>query len=293
MQMIGNDIGIQFKKVIENQIDSALRFCHDTQYSRKTVVRELRRNIKNARSVFKLFKPLISEAEFHTIDSQIRNINQLLTRPRESSVNLKTYRFVEQLLPMTFSAETNTKILNELAEHFNNAYSNYNNAFDKIILNTSFQLSMLRDKIHALESKAYTENILYLAIEKTFAKTTRLFKNSKKLLQTSTIHKWRVYNKHLIAQIQFLSLFYDNLFDKLVGDLEMISAILGVEHDLAILNEFLQDNLKDKLNKDENTELQRVVDNERRKLQKRAFSIGNVLFSTRMNIPQTENVTVL
>lgn len=293
LQTITIDIGIHFKNVIENQINSALKFCHDTQNSRKTIVRELRRNIKTARSVFKLFKPIISEADYHAIDKQIGNINQSLTKLRDASVNLKTYRYIEELLPTSFPVETNTKILNELTEHFNSSYSNYNNAFDKIILNTSFQLSMLRERIKAINAKEYTEDLLYLALERTFSKTTRFFKNSKKSIQTTIIHRWRVYNKHLIAQIQFLSIYYDNLIDKLVGDLELISAFLGIEHDLAILSDHLQNSFKEKLNKSEKEELQRVIDNERRKLQKKAFALGNTIFSDRMNIRKPENVVVI
>jgi CHAD domain-containing protein len=292
MQMKNPDIGIHFKAVIEDQIKCALNLVHDGKLNHKVKVRELRRNIKNIRSVFKLFKPIVAETDFHNIDKQIGDINRSLTVQREASVNLKTFFSIEKLLSDNISAQTNDLIIDELTDHYNLVYSNYDNAFDKIILNISFQLSKLREKIGLLTIKKYTETLLYLALDKTFAKTVRLYADSKLSLKTNIIHKWKISNKHLTTQIQFTSLFHENLFDKLIVDLEAITDLLGKDHDLAVLHDFIFGRLEDKIGKKELYEIQQVIDTARRKIQKEAFIKGNLIFSERFNIHKTETTIV-
>jgi CHAD domain-containing protein len=293
MQSIHPDIGIQFKTVIEQQINSAIKLLHDSKPKQKIKVRELRRNIKNVRSVFKLFKPVITEIDFHTIDKQIGSINRSLTIQREAGVNLKTYHSIEKYLSGKLSAQTNTLIIEALKDHFDQVYSNNDNAFEKLMLNCSFQLSKLRERINLLATRDYSESLLYLSLEKTFSKTVRLYIDSKKSLQTNIIHKWKISNKHLTTQMQFAAIFHANMFDKLIDDLEIITDILGKDHDLAVLHEYIFGCLKLKLNKKELSDLQLVIDNARIKLQKEAFIKGNIVFSTRFNIPETEKAIVI
>jgi CHAD domain-containing protein len=292
MQMKNPDIGIHFKAVIEDQIKCALKLVHDDKIDQKVKVRELRRNIKNIRSVFKLFKPIVAETDFHSIDKQIGDINRSLTIQREASVNLKTFFSIEKLLSDNISGETNELIIDELTNHYNKAYSNYDNAFDKIILNISFQLSKLREKIGLLATKEYTESLLYLSLDKSFSKTVRLYTDSKLSLKTNMIHKWKICNKHLTTQIQFTALFHLNLFDKLIVDLEAITDLLGKDHDLAVLHDFIFGRLEEKIGKKELYELQQVIDTSRRKIQKEAFIKGNLVFSEHSNIHKTETSIV-
>jgi CHAD domain-containing protein len=292
MQYIHPDIGIQFKTVIEQQVNSAMKLLHDSKLEPKNKVRELRRNIKNVRSVFKLFKPVIAEIDFHTIDKHIGSVNRSLTIQREAAVNLKTYHSIEKYLSDKLSAQTNTFIIEALKEHFNEVYSNKDNAFEKLMLNCSFQLSKLRERINLLASRNYSESLLYMSLEKTFSKTVRLYLDSKKSLQTNIIHEWKISNKHLTTQLQFADIFHVNMFNALIDELEIITDTLGRDHDLAVLHEFIFGCLKVKISKKELSELQLVIDTARRKLQKEAFIKGNIVFSTRFNIPKTEKAIV-
>jgi len=288
METNNPDIGIHLKAVIEDQIKCALILVHNTTLEQKVKVRELRRNIKNVRSIFKLFKPIVTETDFHLIDKQIGDINRSLTIPREASVNLKTFYSIEKLLSGNISLATNKLIITELTNHYNLAYTNNANAFDRTILNISFQLSKLREKISLLPAKTYSESLLYMALDKTFSKTVRFYTDSKLSLKTNIIHKWKISNKHLTAQIQFASLFHINLFEKLIDDLEIITDLLGKDHDLAVLHDFIFRTLDEKIEKKELNELQQVIDNVRRKIQKEAFIKGNAIFSDRFNIAKTE-----
>jgi CHAD domain-containing protein len=292
MLMNKSDIGIHFKAVIEEQINIAIKLLHDSQLDEKIKVRELRRNIKNVRSIFKLFKPIIAETEFHYIDKSIGNINRSLTLQREAFVNLKTYFLIEKLLAGNISVETNTRIIIELTNQFNVAYSNNDNAFDKIILNLSFQLSKLREKIKLLPAKEFSENILHLALEKSFSKTVRLYSDSKSSLKTNILHKWKISNKYLCTQIQFAQSFYENQFDKLIDELEIITDLLGKDHDLAVLHDVINRNIVEKIGKKELIVIQQVIDGARRKIQKEAFIKGNSLFTIRFHIQKTEKEIV-
>jgi hypothetical protein len=282
------DIGIQLKSSIENQINSALMLIHNRELSQKSIVRELRRNIKNVRSIFKLFRPVISEIDFHTTDEQIGKINRALTIQREAWVNLKTYHYLEGHLPENFCQLTKTMIFNELTDNFNSVYSNKNNAFDKIILNISFQLSKLQEKVNLLLLREYSESMLYLALEKSYTKTSRLYFHSKISLRTDIMHKWKRFNKHFTNQIMFVSLFHETQFDKLTEELDMLTELLGKERDLVILNGHLTKKMQKKIDRKERMMLHQVIDSERRKLQKAAFVMSNSLFAKRINIFKTE-----
>jgi hypothetical protein len=292
MQTEINDIGIQLKNSIDKQISYALTLCQNKELSRKSVVRELRRSIKNVRSLFKLFRPVISEVDFHTTDEQIGKINRLLTVQREAWVNLKTYHRIEMHLSDVISQSSKNLIFNELTDYYNSIYSNKNNGFEKVILNVSFQLKKLQEKIRSIAAKDYSETLLYLAFEKSYAKTAWLYFNSKISLQSEIMHKWKRFNKYLTNQIIFISLFRDYQFDRLTIDLETLTDLLGKEHDLTILYEHITKSLQDKIDKKERVILQQVFDNERRKLQKAAFGLSNILFAKRIEIFKTEEVIV-
>jgi CHAD domain-containing protein len=118
---------------------------------------------------------------------------------------------------------------------------------------------------------------LILLIKKTYHKTAKLYNDARSSLDTEIIHKWRRFNKHLLFQLKLSPFRTNNNTSKMISSLEELSDILGAEHDLAIMEDYLKDNFN--LSKEDQQQIHLIVSKERSRLQKTAFAIGAKLFT--------------
>jgi CHAD domain-containing protein len=287
------DISIQLKEAIEKQINNALALPKNSDLSQEDLVYQLRKSIKRIRALCQLLKPVLSEDDYHKIIDFIKKTGHSTTILRESSVNLKTFEQLDEMTPIDIPEKSKALIIEILNNRVQEVYLNKERAFDKIHIGVSFQLKLLQEKLNMLSFRSYPEELLYLAIKRTYTKSLRLFKNSRISLQSCTIHRWRQFNKYLIIQLKLGPLFAKGIYEEFISELKNLTDILGKEHDLAMLKAFLSTNLKNRIELQDLKAVQLHIDDERRKLQKEAFQKGCLIFSRSLSwVPQAENILV-
>jgi CHAD domain-containing protein len=284
------DISISLKEIITGQLNNLLLQIRNNNQSPEILVHEVRKGIKRIRSLFRLFKPAISEYDFHIINELIADAGRSLTLHREAVVNYQTYKEIERSINDSISTSAKVIINQYLSKEVKEAYSNIGNAFNNQILNVSFQLSKIRDKIDSLNVRNYSHDLFILALEKNYQKTIHYFSICRISLHLEAIHKWRKFCKHVFFQVRFGPLPENEESNKFAEQLNILSEILGKEHDLAVLNlHFIKHIYKDIEAKDRTILLQ-YFDRERTNFQKKAFWHGREIFSKEIPFMQPEYI---
>jgi CHAD domain-containing protein len=288
---VNQDISLSLKQVISEQVNTLISLARSSQHRQEVLVHEIRKGIKRIRSLFRLFKPVIRDIDFHRINEMIAETGRSLTVQRESYVNHQTYKEIEFQIGDSLSEKSKDFIKQFLKKQRNNAYSNIGNSFNNHILNITFQLSKIRDLIDSLHVKEYPPELIELAIEKNYSKTIDYFTDCKISLHLEAIHKWRRFCKHVFSQLKFGPLPLNETNDHFTEILDNLSEILGKEHDFVVLDLLFRKKIYKELNQKDRDLLIQTIENERDKLHKVAFNAGRDIFIRELSFSHLEAVS--
>jgi CHAD domain-containing protein len=286
------DISLSLRKNISEQINSLVLLSRNSHQNPELLVHELRKGIKRMRSLFRLFKPVIKDEDFHRINEMIAETGRLLTLQRESIVNFQTFKEIENKLSNYLSEDSKVIILQQLNNQIADTYSNAVNLYNNKILNVSFQLSKIRDIVNNLNVNKYSSDLLKLAIENTYLKTLKFYSDCKISLHTEAIHKLRRFSKHLFFQLKFKPILDSEKNHVLLEQLELLSEILGKEHDYVTLNQLFIKYVYKIIEPKDRTILFQTIEKERNNLQKKAFALCREIFVKEFSLTQHEFVHI-
>jgi hypothetical protein len=124
------------------------------------------------------------------------------------------------------------------------------------------------------------DQLLY-SLLKSYYKAAQLYNDAYSSHEKEVIHKWRKHNKNLLLQLIYSPL--DIIKEEeTVEQLHKLTDLLGIDHDYAELENNLICNLQ--LSEDEVQIIHRIIDNLRFRIQKKAFEIGQKLYSQPIKI---------
>lgn len=285
---IDKDIRLSLKEIISGQINDLLLLIRSSGQNQPILVHELRKGIKRVRSLFHLFKPVISDQDFHEINKMICELGSTLTYQRESIVNIQIFNELEHIFTR-FSNKNTLVLINELLNNQNaEAYENTKNEFNRLITGISFNLSKVRENINNLKINPYSADLLKLAIIKNFSKTKRYYNDCKISSHMEAVHKWRRYCKYLLFQLKFGPI--DFIDQQYTDKLDNLAEILGKEHDLAVFDQLLKVFIFKEIDRQDRLIISQYLDDERNELQKKAFKLGKEIFSEKVVISKPEPV---
>lgn len=277
MLLVKENLEIELRESIVNQLTNSFTLENDSSASDEVRVHELRKAVKRSRALLRLLKPALDESFFYDIDEMLGKSARLLADQREATVNLRTFINLIHSSADSLPQELKNTILDGLSQKIDHSYNSLPNDFADQLHASLLLLKQVKDKMEKIPLQHIESNNILLLIKNTYQKTAKLYDDARYSLETEIIHKWRRYTKHLLFQLK-LSPFHRNLGTrKMISLLEDLSDTLGNEHDLAIMEEYLQENFN--LGKDEQQKIHLIVSKERSKLQKYAFAMGQKLFA--------------
>ena len=93
------------------------------------------------------------------------------------------------------------------------------------------------------------------------------------------LHEWRKRVKDLRYQLELLEPVWPDVMKATAEQANVLSDLLGDDHDLAVLRELLGGELKDVLSKEASETLQALIDRKRADLQHSSASLSEKLFA--------------
>lgn len=271
------DKGRMIRNSVRKHLHAALEITSNTNLSTEGKVHEFRKAVKRARALLRTSKFSMDPQEYETINEIMANSARLLTHQRESTVNLKIFLRFSEKHRHELSGDFTTRISTYLSKEVIHAYSDVQKNAEIKTLDRSVDL--LRYAEHLLStSRSVTANLNQInsAILASWEKAKDLFKSAQASQDTEIIHKWRKYVKQLLFQIRFAP--HSLQIPKTESDVyEKISDELGEDHDLAILEEFINANIQ--MTEQERTQYRALIEQDRYRIQQKAFRRGEKVFA--------------
>lgn len=285
------DISLQLKQSINNQVNVLMSLVRSSKQNPETLVHELRKGIKRIRSIFRFFKPVISDFNFHMINEIIAETGRSLTFQRETTVNLLTFNEIVSQLKNIVSDDSKVQIAAFLEDQRQQAYSSWNNQFNNLILKVTFQLSKIRDFVENLKINSYSVELLELAINRDYHKTIVYFNDCKISLHHEAIHKWRRFCKHMSVQLKSDFVPQNQIINEFIKELDSIAELLGKEHDFTILDHLFIRNIYQNLNIMDRDYISHYIEKQRNLLRKLAFNNSLILFKKELSFYELEAIS--
>ena len=276
MLLVKENLENELRDSIVSQISYSMALEHDTGISDEVRVHELRKAVKRSRALLRLLKPAIDEESFYTIDEILGNSARSIAEQREATVNLRTFINMSCNASGYLPLELRNYILETLTKKIDLIYNQSLHNFPHQLHTSLLYLKRVKSKIETTSLHSINDKDLSALISKTYQKTARLYNDARYSLDTEIIHKWRRFNKHLLFQLKLSPLQTNKNTSNIIVMLEKLSDMLGDEHDLAIMENYLRENFE--LSKEDQQHIHLCVSKERSRLQKEAFKLGAKLY---------------
>ncbi len=277
MLLVKEKLEVDLQESIVSQITMSIDLGKDDAISDEVKVHELRKAIKRSRALLRLLKPGLQKKSFFSMDELLAKSARKLADQREATVNLRTFINLTNCSNQSFPKDLKNIILEGLSKKINHSYNLSQHNFSVQIQSSLLILKRINSKIEVITLPSLEEKEIANLIKKTYYKTCKLYKDALYSLDTEIIHKWRKFNKHLLFQLKYSPLEHNTKTNEMISLLINLSNILGDEHDLAILEDYLQANFE--LKEEDQRQIHLLVVKERNQLQKEAFKLGAKLYA--------------
>ncbi len=265
------------REIIVREITNSLALQHNSEYNAESRIHEYRKAIKRCRSLLWVFRLCIDEFEYTQLDEKFSKVGGDMAERRDATVNLRTFLHLRQTHSTFLPENINQQITNDLTENLKIAYAICNNNPIKTEASLLDNLKTVWTDLNSINIKPCSHSDFLNTIEKSHYKAAQLYFDSRNTLETEIIHKWRKSTKRLLLQLKFTPSIDQILMDPIITKLDKITDSLGRDHDLAVLENTLKENIR--LSRENFQKIHLIVIKERAKLQKEAFWLGEEVFS--------------
>lgn len=259
------------------EINGSLDLPKNTELNSESRIHEYRKTIKRCRSLLWLFKQCTDEGDYIRIDEKLSIVAGNMGERRDATVNLRTFINLTQIHGSFLPENVRKHIINTLTDNLNEAYSAHNNyplKAESVFLDI---LKTIRTDLITMDISSCKRSDFINAIDKAYYKAAQLYYDSRNILDTEVIHKWRKSTKRLLFQLKFTPGIDRILMEHTITKIEKITNLLGQDHDLAILENILE--TRAGLTKEDFQKIHLVVIKDRARLQKESFRMGEEIFS--------------
>ena len=238
---------------------------------RGKMVHEARKEIKKARSVLRMIRGRISDADYQKANRNLRKVGQAFSPWRDAEVALKT---LNKLREDCRKARA-TRVLDELGEILQKCH-------DEILRHVP-AVSKIKKKLRAARQRIKKLDLEGLSRSDLICGSQEIYRRGREALQEAelthapeNLHEWRKRVKDLWHQLRILRPTRPVVGAEFAREMKKLSDFLGADHDLVMLQEAAR---KAELGKAHLELLARQVDLRRKKLQGAAFELGHRLFA--------------
>lgn len=278
----GENIATAINRVTAEQFDIALGIATAVPDEQALAVHSTRKAIKRIRSMLRLIRGVIPEKRYDPDNQMLKLIGTELGTIRDAWVMAET---LSRLLPEDpATAEPTAPLIARLQTRYR--------AESRAILGNDAHMGSIIEQLQNIRNRSASWTVLAdgdTAIPHSFDSIApgleRVYKRGRRGMQnvvaspTNTLlHNWRKRAKYLRHQIEALNLLDPEGMSLREGRLEMLTDLLGDDHDLAVLTHRLDNDHS--LTADIDIEhVEHAIAARRRQLQTQAIDLGSVIYA--------------
>ncbi len=263
------------KRVLREQIDSALHACQNPAKQRGVTVHEVRKHLKKLRAAMRLAIGEVGKNCHSKEDRCVRKIGRLVSDLRDAQVRLQT------LIKLRDKAGKNSgrecfprteELLVLERESFSAAFAGWQKEAIP-------QLENVKTRLMAWPLDDLNWKQICGAVCKTYRRGQRALARTIDAPEPENFHAWRKRVKDVWYQLRILQPLNRTVLEEMALDAEVLGELLGTERDLSFLGARLQKESGDKALADELARLQKLIGKRCQRLRRDALELGRRFYA--------------
>jgi CHAD domain-containing protein len=263
------------KRVFQEQIESALELCRHPAKQRGVTVHEVRKHLKKVRAAMRLAVPEVGKNRHAREDRCVRKIGRLVSDLRDAQVRLQT---LTQLREKTAKKRDDNpfprieELLSLERESFSAAFAGWQ--------------KQAIPQLQRVEARLLKWPLEDLAWKQVCGAVGKIYKRGQRGLaktisdpEPETFHAWRKRVKDIWYQLRILQPLNRMVLTEMAHDADVLSELLGNEHDLDFLWTRLEKECSDEALRDELTQLKKLIRKRGKRLRTNALELGRRFYA--------------
>ncbi len=248
-------------------------------------IHSMRRSLKKTRALLRLVRDGISASDFRETDQHIRQCGKLLAPIRDAWV---LESLIEKLDgEFEIISEDTAKLIQLIRDSMPESVKrieattpkkNGTKFNSRLFIELKLCLHETIQSVLGWSTISVNENVIKKGISRVYRKARKHYRNCSKGNQPSLFHEWRRSLKQLFYHCQLAPWAWRNL-DEWKSNLRRLERTLGDEHDLVVLQEFLQSTEPRVLSQSALDTALEKSNLRRHKLQRKSLRMGEHLFT--------------
>ena len=263
------------KRVFCEQIDSALHVCENPAKQRGVTVHEVRKHLKKLRAAMRLAIGAVGKNCHAEEDRCVRNIGRLVSDLRDAQVRLQTFiqlrdkaakNSEQQLFPRT------EELLLLERESFSAAFAGWQRQAIP-------QLENVKARLMAWPLDNLNWKQICNAVCKIYRRGQRALAKTIDDPEPEDFHAWRKRVKDVWYELRILQPLNRTVLEEMAHDAEILSELLGSEHDLDFMWARLDKESGDEALANELARLQKLISKRCKRLRRDALELGRRFYA--------------
>lgn len=272
----GRALGAEVRRVIRQQLAAAIAAARSKSLPAAERAHRARVAVKRARAAL----ALIRGAENATGKRETRRLRRAardVGPMREASVLLETLNALQEQWGDKVDSRTLSPLRQRLLARVREARTaaDARNSLERF----ATQVHRVEKRLVALELDGDGFDLIAAGLEETYRRARRAFRRAGEDGSTRTFHRWRKHTKAHAWQFELLQLAWPEVMANWGRKLQILGRVLGDEHDLALLQEWLARDWREKADRHNVRALLELIASRRTELREDALDLGRRAFA--------------
>ncbi len=268
-------VGQEIKRIYSNCLRETAAEIHPPFENLPESIHNTRKGIKFIRTLLRLLKNLLGQEKFEQTNLFFRDKSRYISEFRDLHVIIALLQHVtseaHSVRPKNIKPALK-KLRNQEQKLLDQAHQQ--NQFEKMADELEESCSILDEHLETVRGVS----VLFVGLEDIYRNGATHLSLAHGEGKTDQFHEWRKQVKHLLHSYQIMMQYWPETLDINGKSLQQLSDYLGEEHDLALLEELLNnDELKEELTATE--AMLKYIDQKRSFLQRSALNLGDFIYS--------------
>ncbi|MEZ4829161.1 MAG: CHAD domain-containing protein [Bacteroidia bacterium] len=269
------------RRILYEEID----FAHSSLQAQENIhegVHDARKSFKKIRAVIRFVRDEIGSEQYMLENTWYRDAGRKLSALRDATAMIETLDKIRIQYPQSISDKTYTVLEKTLLKN-QEEISDLLLVQKNIRQTVSFLLVEGRERIEKLNLSTNSFRAIKKSIRRVYIQGYDGLALSLDDPSDFNLHEWRKSVKHIWYHILLLRNIWPGMMDAYAEELHALSEMLGTDHDLAVLNESLENKSLDI--GDESAEIQtlNIIAQYRHEIHMNIYALASKIFRQRPN----------
>lgn len=266
------------RRIVVAEIDAALRSLQDPGDDRDEALHTARKRFKKIRAVLRLVRDEIGEKTYKRENACYRDAGRALSSARDAVMLLETVDALSGRdsgdVDLNTDGGDDVAVVRRALEVHRNEVTGGLLSERNVDVEVAEALRDARERVAGWPLARNDFAAIRPSLKRTYKRGRRARKAAHRSPAVESLHEWRKRVKYLWYHTRLLECVWPNMMTALQETIHELSTILGEDHDLAVLRQFLEDRPEMCATENGRENFRRQIDGRRAELQQSAWPLG-------------------